>query len=72
MIEFAHEWVRTEFHLLPVDDQRYYLEFAEKLLARGRQLNILNVERWKDNVLEVTIRIDKKFNPVPVLETQKP
>lgn len=66
MIEFSNAYVRHEFHLLPADYQQYYTEFAERLIQKGRVLNILNVERWKDNVLEVTIRIDQKFDVVPV------
>lgn len=62
MIEFLNDSVRTDFHLLPVDRQKELTDFAEQVLKCGQVLKVLYVEKVNDKVLEVSIRIDKKFD----------
>lgn len=66
MIEFSSEWVRTEFHLLPVDTQMEFYTLATRYAETGHIITIGCIEKWgpKDSNLEVSIRIDKKFDPV--------
>lgn len=73
MIEFLSEWVRNEFHLLPAQTQKEYHDLAIKFAATGQIITVCSVERWgaEDKNLEVSIRIDKKFDSVCPLVTDK-
>ncbi len=68
MIEFASEEVRQEFHLLSPQTQKEYSDLAYSFLPSGQIITIVSIEKWgeKDSQLEVSIRIDKKFDVVSV------
>lgn len=61
MIEFINEQIRGEFHLLPIEKQQEWLEFAEGQARHGFFVTILYIEN-NTNTLEVSIRIGRKFN----------
>lgn len=63
MIDFLTEEVRASFHNLPIDRQRDWLEVAERYIKRGQVLQILFIEDSPEG-LEVSIRVNQKFNPV--------
>lgn len=65
MIEFTTPEVRTAFHLLPLDMQREWRRLGESFSDMGRLL-IIEFIYQGDLGLEVSIRLDKKFNHVPV------
>lgn len=71
MISFLNNDVRTQFHTLPIDKQKEWMSIAEDYDDRGFDLKILYVERVSDKVLEVSIRLDEKFDIVS-LETNPP
>lgn len=63
MIEFASEEIRRQFHLLPIDRQLGV--HAES--RRVESLGFVVVVEWADSEnSELTVRIDKKFDPVVV------
>ena len=64
MIEFANEIARTEFHLMPLEEQKRWHEIAEAYFSMGSVIKIICVERWSEKESDISIRIDKKFNPV--------
>lgn len=68
MVRFLSEHVRTEFHLLPLSRQMEVTEAAERLAVEGLITVVLFVERETDGSSEISIRIDKEFDPVPGLE----
>lgn len=71
MIEFFSEHVRNEFHLLPAETQKEWHDLALRFLSTGQVITILDIEKWGplDKNLEVSIRIDKKFDLVSSGET---
>jgi hypothetical protein len=62
MIEFFNEETRTAFHLLPIDTQKDWESQAERLLSRGFVLKFYFIEQEPNGPLEISIRIDKKFD----------
>lgn len=62
MISFLNDQVRTEFHLLSIDQQRSFLSTAETLEKTDQTLTILFVDRINERTSEVTVRLDQKFN----------
>lgn len=62
MIKFSNEEVRQRFHELPLEKQSDWNAVAEMHFNRGFQLHILFVERDENGTLEISIRVDEKFN----------
>lgn len=59
MIEFASEGIRTQFHLLPIDQQLSVHAEARRVEPLGFVLTV----DWADaENSELSIRIDKKFD----------
>lgn len=68
MIEFANEAVRAAFHSISVEGQRKLGRVAEIALNQGLGLYMLYVEETADGQLEVSVRLDKKFDVVRPVE----
>lgn len=62
MIEFLNEEVRKEFHLLPVDRQKEFLDLGVAVARKGQVVRILCVERFGANQSEIAISIYEKFD----------
>lgn len=62
MIEFVSEEIRTQFHLLPAEDQKLWEELARKFLENGRTFKIYYVDQPTPGSLEASIRINKEFD----------
>jgi hypothetical protein len=61
MIAFLNADVRAQFHSLPIDKQREWMKMAEEQAKRGFTLRVLFIDQT-DGVLEVSVRIDEKFD----------
>jgi len=61
MIAFLTPEVRAQFHSLPIDKQREWIKMAEEQAKRGFVLRVLFIEE-SEGVLEVSVRIDEKFD----------
>ena len=57
---FASELVRISFNQLPIDKQREFCDFEDKLALNGSGLQIDSVMRH-EKLLEVVIRITEEF-----------
>lgn len=62
MIAFLREVDRTEFHKLPIEEQKEWLDMAAYFMKCGHVLTITGLDKWSETQLEITIRIDKKVN----------
>ena len=62
---FASELVRISFNQLPIDKQREFCDFEDKLALNGSALQIDSVMRL-EKLLEIVIRITEEFElPTP-------
>lgn len=62
MIDFVSEEVRTQFHLLPLSEQKLWMDFAEKIRPNGFVIKMYYIEEVSPGVLEASVRIAKEFN----------
>lgn len=62
MIDFFHPSVREDFHKLPLWRQQDLTELAESLYLKGKVLMICQVDVVSDKILEISVRINEKFN----------
>lgn len=62
MIQFLDELVRTRFHSLSVDKQKEWSDIAEQFLKSGKFVTILFIGQDDKDGLEISIRVDRKFN----------
>ena len=70
MIEFANESIRNAFHLLPIEKQLEIERFATVWSHTGHMISINGVDQWGPgpDQSEVSIRIDKKFDPISTVK----
>lgn len=62
MIEFFHPSLREDFHKLPLWRQQDLMELAEVLAERGKVLRICQIDVISEKILEISVRIDEKFD----------
>lgn len=62
MIQFQSEEVRTQFHLLPIDLQKWWNDQARSLAKTGSIIIIRYVEEIIPGQLEACVRIVKEFD----------
>jgi len=62
MMEFFNSSVREEFHKLPLWRQEDLQELADSLGRKRKVLMICQIDQVSEKILEISVRIDEKFN----------